>query len=120
MKRKHALLANLAGLDVDPEVVSRLIAKYQEQSSDSSPSADLLAPLMGQLSWISCPEGSKCTQCQSTEIERSISSLGGPYSGTIRCRSCGHRESVTAHIARTCFTVEPMPPGAKPFYGPEE
>jgi len=66
----------------------------------------LLSPLLPR--WVDPPEGSVCGSCGSKNMERSIIPAGGPWSGTVRCKDCGHSESVASYLGRTCFEVEPM------------
>lgn len=58
--------------------------------------------------WVPAPEGSICTKCGSSELERMHVPLGGRYSGHVRCKSCGHLETAMSYLGKTCFKVEPM------------
>lgn len=67
----------------------------------------LIEPLTPK--WGKAPKGARCTKCGAGDLERSIIPVGGPYSGSVRCSSCGHQESVACHVGKTCFSVEPLP-----------
>jgi ssDNA-binding Zn-finger/Zn-ribbon topoisomerase 1 len=67
----------------------------------------LIDPLMPK--WGKAPEAARCTQCGAGNLERSFIQVGGPFSGSVRCPSCGHVESVASHVGKTCFSVEPLP-----------
>jgi len=62
-----------------------------------------LVPVKGKV-----PAGSKCTKCSSEDIERTIVPIGGPWSGIVTCKSCGYKESVSSHVAKSCISVEPL------------
>lgn len=93
---------------IDPEVVAELVKRHQEGGG-----LHLTNPF---IQWVKAPVGTQCNSCQSKNVERSVPLLGGRFSGSVRCKDCGHRESVMSHLAKTCFTVEPLPPGAMPVY----
>lgn len=63
--------------------------------------------------WGPAPEGAVCPKCQSA-LERSTIPLGGPFSGSVRCTSCDYTDSVTGHLVRSCFMVEPLDPTDDP------
>lgn len=54
------------------------------------------------------PEGTKCSFCGSTLVNRTFIPTGGPYSGRITCNECGKTESVLKHVTDRAFTVEPI------------
>ena len=54
------------------------------------------------------PDGAKCRFCGSSEINRTIIPVGGPYSGRITCSTCGKEESVISHMAYNMVSVEPV------------
>jgi len=58
--------------------------------------------------WGAAPVGTKCRKCQSEDVERSCIPCGGEFSGSVRCKACGHNESVASYLGHTCFTVTPM------------
>ena len=58
--------------------------------------------------WGAAPAGTKCRKCQSEDVERSYIPCGGEFSGSVRCKACGHNESVVSYLGHTCFTVESL------------
>jgi hypothetical protein len=67
----------------------------------------MIGPLMPQ--WGPAPEGSVCLVCKSANIERSHIAAGGAFSGSVRCKDCGHMQSVVSYLGQVCFKVEPLP-----------
>jgi DnaJ-class molecular chaperone len=66
----------------------------------------LIAPLVPK--WRKAPKGAKCSACGAGDLDVAQSMAGGPFSGTVKCPSCGHTESLATHIGKTCFKVEPL------------
>lgn len=65
---------------------------------------NLIQPLIPR--WESAPDN--CPECDSDNLQRSVIPIGGPYSGSIHCPDCGHRESVMNYLGRTMIKVEPL------------
>ena len=66
-----------------------------------------LLKAMSKIEWAPAPEGCKCSQCDSSEMERTKPYLGsGP--GRFRCKSCGNNESFYSLMAKSLFKVEPL------------
>ena len=78
----------------------------------------LIQPLVPK--WGPAPEGAQCTRCGASGLERSFILAGSPFSGSVRCPSCKHTESVMSQIGKTCFTVEPLPSAGHNYYSPEK
>lgn len=58
--------------------------------------------------WEAAPKGYVCPVCGKEALERSTHFMGGPYSGSVHCTGCDHRESVVSYVGRNLLTVEPM------------
>jgi hypothetical protein len=67
----------------------------------------LVCPLVPK--WGKAPPEARCLKCGAGNLERSFILAGGPFSGMVRCLSCGHQESVMSQIGKTLVTVEPLP-----------
>lgn len=60
--------------------------------------------------WGLAPEYARCRACGAGGLERSFIALGGPWAGSVRCKTCGFSESVMSHVGRTCFKIETLVP----------
>lgn len=67
----------------------------------------LLKAIAG-VKWIPLQVRSKCPQCNSSEMERTFMLMGGPWSGHVRCKSCGHTETVCSYLGHNMFKVESL------------
>lgn len=68
----------------------------------------MILPLVPR--WVKAPETARCTSCGAGDLDRSVILAGSPFSGSVRCPSCGHTESVCSHLGKTCIVVEPLEP----------
>ncbi|MDO8640819.1 MAG: hypothetical protein Q7R33_04695 [Nitrosarchaeum sp.] len=59
---------------------------------------------------------STCSKCNSKKIIVETTLFSGPYSGTVRCKSCGHQESMWTYLGKKLVTVQPLPLGAIPTF----
>lgn len=64
---------------------------------------------MLNIQWVNAPKDAKCDECGAFTLERSVVPFAGPFSGVVRCKQCGYRESVTRHVTRNMIRVEPLP-----------
>jgi hypothetical protein len=85
----------------------RVIRKHQiereRQNKIRKITFDLLIP-----KWTSAPDGTKCSNCSSNQVERSYVTIGGPFSGTIRCLNCKYSETVMSYIGKNMIKIEPL------------
>lgn len=66
--------------------------------------------------WVPAPEGSQCPHCKGA-LERTTSlMLSSSFTGSVRCTACTYKDTVCGYLGRSMIQVEPMPPGAVPFY----
>jgi hypothetical protein len=104
----------------DEETLSLARKILAENPLASEQKLDLAQRLMKPLMpvWGKAPPGTQCSMCGKEELERSYIPIGNAFSGSVRCLSCGHCESVMSHIGRNMIKVEPLPPGAvSNYYG---
>jgi hypothetical protein len=91
-----------------PDKVEALLAKAREGKHDVRLYQSIVAPMIGRE--IPCPDGAKCTKCGSEKLKRIGAPAWGRWGGNVECLTCGHKESLMAHIGKSCFSVEPMEP----------
>ena len=91
-----------------PDKVEALLARARGEGLTSETIRRLVQPMIGRE--IPCPEGAKCTKCGSEKLKRIGAPAWGRWGGNIECLACGHKESLMAHVGKSCISVEPMEP----------
>ena len=76
----------------------------------ADPEAQKLVEAFTSVTWSKAPKGSKCPGCGKETLERSKHFMGGPWSGTIRCTTCGHTDTLVGYLGKTMVEVQPLTP----------
>lgn len=103
---------------MDPQDPKLLQALLDNQKGDWEPPETVPESLRAlfRINWVPAPEGFACPLCKG-KLERTCGHmLSSPWSGSVRCTACTYRDSVCSYLARSMFSVEPMPPGAALIY----
>jgi hypothetical protein len=74
----------------------------------ANPEAQKLVEAFTSVTWTKAPKGSKCPSCGKEALERSKQLMGGPWSGSIRCKGCGHTDTLVGYLGKTIVEVQPL------------
>lgn len=64
-----------------------------------------------------------CPKCNGLMEKTCGLMLASPWAGSVRCTKCNYQDSVSGYLGKSIIEVQPMPPGALPFFtgpGPSE